>query len=196
MRTIRETLIVISGGEEAKDSVGGDSGEAGVIAEVTGLVAEDAAGTAGERKLHCIFDALAVSHKAGEGVCGAPDSDGACADQRGEMHIGRIHCDDGVEAAHQSQFTLKSDFELCHIDDVFAAPLLQDSVFLLASTEKKYLHVVHRFKRIHHLAHSLYGQYFPRMLGEWRYAIPSFNALFIAACFCEERRIGGFCFKY
>ena len=64
---------------------------AAVIAEGTGFIAVNGAGTAGQVTLDAIRFALSEAEETGIGMGGTPYGYDACADQRGKMHVTRVH---------------------------------------------------------------------------------------------------------
>ena len=79
----------------------------GPIPPETRLLAEDRTGTTRKIELNGIFRVLMITVKSGIGMRCSPDRNHFCIDQRSEMHIGRVHTKQYVQAADQGKFIIQ-----------------------------------------------------------------------------------------
>lgn len=102
--------------------VGLDAVKASVIAPEARFVSVDAARPAVEVDLHGVVGVLSPSHESGQRVCGPPDAHHGCVDERGQVHVGRVHAQHDVEVAHQDQFLVEAPQRVGSVGAVFVFP--------------------------------------------------------------------------
>lgn len=167
--------------------------EAGIVATEARLVAEDGAGAAREVCLYGVFGFLPEAHETRVWMGSPPHAYHGRGNERGEVHVCRIHTYHYVEVRHEHEFFLQSMQQSWHHGATLEARGngVELLFFLCSAAEKEEAcRRVARGKAFYHFFHEVYRICLARVGGKRRDTYPLLEALLFAHGFGQQSQAG------